>query len=340
MMEILFLFTACFLHVSADTHSLQHLYTAVTSKIHFPSVEFTAVDLLNGEQITSYNGNNQTLIPKDWIKNITEETYWKSKTQDMQGNQETFTRKFTTVMESFNHSNGHTLQRMYGCERDDDNTIRGYDVYGYDGEDFISLDLKTGTWTAASAKAVNIKHKWKSKEAKYQKNYLENECIEWLAKDRKVCPEASVFQKNSSSPEVVCHATGFFPKTVMITWQKDGEDVHEGVDLRETLPNQDGSFQKRSILTVSAEDLQKHTYTCVIQHSSLETDIIMPVRERPILRGRRLSRGRIGVIAAVAVVFVAIVAGIVVWKRYSSGFRNVPQNISSSGGALSSNNSV
>ncbi|KAF4074773.1 hypothetical protein AMELA_G00242970 [Ameiurus melas] len=97
-----------------------------------------------------------------------------------------------------------------------------------------------------------------------------------------VRPTASVFQKHSP-PEVVCHATGFFPKTVMITWQKDGEDVHEDVDLGETLPNQDGSFQKRSILTVSAEDLQKHTYTCVIQHSSLEKEIVLPVSERRIL---------------------------------------------------------
>ncbi|KAF5888069.1 BOLA class I histocompatibility antigen, alpha chain BL3-7-like, partial [Clarias magur] len=91
-------------------------------------------------------------------------------------------------------------------------------------------------------------------------------------------PEVSVFQINSPSPEVVCHATGFFPKAVMITWQKDGEDVHEDVvELRETLPNQDGSFQKRSILKVPAEELQKHTYTCGVQHSSLEKELVREV---------------------------------------------------------------
>ncbi|KAF7687780.1 hypothetical protein HF521_015008 [Silurus meridionalis] len=62
----------------------------------------------------------------------------------------------------------------------------------------------------------------------------------------------------------------------MIFWKKDGEDVYEDVELRETLPNQDGSFQKRSILKVSAEELQKHTYTCVIEHSSLEKDLVLP----------------------------------------------------------------
>ncbi|KAF4074690.1 hypothetical protein AMELA_G00242180 [Ameiurus melas] len=93
--------------------------------------------------------------------------------------------------------------------------------------------------------------------------------------DTAVRPTASLFQKHSSSPEVVCHATGFFPKTLNITWRKDGEKLVQDVYLGETLPNQDGSFQKRSILTVSAEDLQTHNYTCVIQHSSLEEEIVL-----------------------------------------------------------------
>ncbi|KAK3538379.1 hypothetical protein QTP86_001406, partial [Hemibagrus guttatus] len=93
-------------------------------------------------------------------------------------------------------------------------------------------------------------------------------------------PTASVIQKHSPSPEVVCHATAFFPKEVMISWRKDGEDVNEDVELRETLPNQDGSFQKRSILKVPAEELQKHTYTCVIQHSSLKEELVLEVPKR------------------------------------------------------------
>ncbi|KAF5885610.1 BOLA class I histocompatibility antigen, alpha chain BL3-7-like, partial [Clarias magur] len=110
-------------------------------------------------------------------------------------------------------------------------------------------------------------------------------------------PEASVFQKHSSpSPELVCHATGFFPKALTINWQKDGEDVHEDMELRETLPNQDGSFQKRSILKVPAEELQKHTYTCVVQHSSLEKEL---VREVP------KGGAPIAIIIIAAMVFIA-----------------------------------
>ncbi|KAM9447004.1 BOLA class I histocompatibility antigen, alpha chain BL3-7-like [Clarias gariepinus] len=124
-----------------------------------------------------------------------------------------------------------------------------------------------------------------------------------------VVPEVSVFQKHFPSPEVVCHTTGFFPKPLNITWQKDGEDVHENVELGETLHNQDGSFQKRSILKVPAEELQKHNYTCVVQHSSLEKEL---VREVP------KGGGSIAIISAVVaalVALVAVVAGIVVWKK-------------------------
>ncbi|KAM9447096.1 BOLA class I histocompatibility antigen, alpha chain BL3-7-like [Clarias gariepinus] len=128
-------------------------------------------------------------------------------------------------------------------------------------------------------------------------------------------PEVSLFHKHSPSPEVVCHATGFFPKALNTTWQKDGEDVHEDVELRETLPNQDGSFQRRSILKVPAEELQKHTYTCVVQHSSLEKELVMNVSQ--IMRGGP----PIAIIIAVAGTFIAlvtVVARIVVWKKKNS----------------------
>ncbi|KAF4074693.1 hypothetical protein AMELA_G00242210 [Ameiurus melas] len=266
---------------SAVTHTLQYQNFAVT-----PGIKFTAVGLVDGEQFVFYDNNMTRRIP-EWMKKAeaVDPNYWKKEEERVKDQKDFFQKYMDGVMKSFNQPEGvHTLQRIYGCERDDD-TTRGYDEYGYDGEDFISLDLKTGTWTAANDKAEIFIKEWDptGDRAKHWKNFLKTDCIDRLQKvlncgketlERKVPPTASVFQKHSS-PEVVCHATGFFPKTVMITWQKDGEDVREGVYLRETLPNQDGSFQKRSVLTVSAEDLQKHTYTCVIQHSSLEKEIVL-----------------------------------------------------------------
>ncbi|XP_037387199.1 natural cytotoxicity triggering receptor 3 ligand 1-like [Pygocentrus nattereri] len=141
-----------------------------------------------------------------------------------------------------------------------------------------------------------------------QHSSLEKEMVLHVSR-RRVRPEASLFQKDSSSP-VVCHATGFFPKAVNISWQKNGEDLHEDVEFRETLPNQDGTFQKRSVLTVSPEELNRHNYTCIIQHSSLEKEMVLYVSRR------RVSGGDwIGIIVGAVVTALLIIVVIVVWMK-------------------------
>ncbi|XP_058231136.1 H-2 class I histocompatibility antigen, Q10 alpha chain-like isoform X2 [Hemibagrus wyckioides] len=293
VMKTLVFFT-CSLHLSsAVTHSLQYFYTTVTPGINFP--EFTAVGQVDGGQFVYYDSDIKKMIPKtEWIQKNEGEDYWKSETQNLQYEQKYFNVSVKTLMQRFNQTGGvHTWQLMYGCELHDNGTVNGYMQYGYDGEDFLSFDLKTKTWIAPTPQAVITKNKWdnNSDTTKGFKDYLEKEYIAWLKKyvsygretlERKDPPTASVIQKHSPSPEVVCHATGFFPKEVMISWRKDGEDVNEDVELRETLPNQDGSFQKRSILKVPAEDLQKHTYTCVIQHSSLKEELVLNVTKQQI----------------------------------------------------------
>ncbi|XP_060763960.1 BOLA class I histocompatibility antigen, alpha chain BL3-7-like [Neoarius graeffei] len=324
---------------SAGSHTLQYQHTAVRG---INSTEFTAVGLVDGEQFVFYDNNIKETIPKtDWIQKISADDphYWKRETERMQNEDYRLTVTLGRIMECFNQTQGvHTVQRMYGCKLDD-NTTRGYDLYGYDGEDFMGLDLETGTWTEAKPQAGIFLKEWDptEAEAKYRKSYLENECIEWLKKfvsygretlERKVRPKVLVFHKHCPSPEVVCHATGFFPKALNITWQKDREDVIKDVEFNETLPNQDGSFQKRSTLKVPAEELQKHKYTCVVQHSSLEKDLILEVPK---------GRGQIGVIIGVLVALVAVVAAVVLWKKRNSGFKPVPPRPSSEGDSSFSN---
>ncbi|XP_058230456.1 H-2 class I histocompatibility antigen, Q10 alpha chain-like isoform X2 [Hemibagrus wyckioides] len=322
---------------SVVTHTLLYLYTAVRSGINFS--EFSAVGLMDGEQCVYYDSNITKMIPKtEWMQKISTDDpdYWNRETQRMRHRQDQFQDTVAACVCVCVCVGVHTLQRMYGCELYDDGTTRGYDQYAYDGEDFISLNLTTGTWTAAKPQAVMFIKVWDPKGAKaqYWQSYLKSDCIDQLRKfvsysretlERKVPPTASVFQKHSPSPEVVCHATGFFPKAVNITWRKDGEDVNEDVELRETLPNQDGSFQKRSILKVPAEDLQKHTYTCVIQHSSLKEELVLYVNEQQITKDGGSGGWKTGVVVPVVVVavLVAVVAGVFIWiKKKGSGVQS------------------
>ncbi|XP_060763979.1 popy class I histocompatibility antigen, alpha chain E-like isoform X7 [Neoarius graeffei] len=335
------LFLSFSVHLSSAvtvTHTLQYQYTAVRG---INRTEFTAVGLVDGEQFVFYDNNIKEAIPKtEWAQNISADDpyYWKRETKRMRKEDYRLTVRLGLIMECFNQTQGvHTLQWMFGCELDDDGTPTVYDQFGYDAEDFMNLDLETGTCTAMKPQAGELIKEWDPTDAKakYYKSYLDNKCIHWLKKfvsygretlERKVRPEASVFHKHSPSPEVVCHATGFFPKALNITWQKDREDVIEDVELNETLPNQDGSFQKRSTLKVPAEELQKHNYTCVVQHSSLEKDLILEVAK---------GGGSTGIITGVLVALVAV--AVVFWKKRNSGFKPVPSKPSSEGNSSSNN---
>uniref|UniRef100_A0A8B9HC67 Ig-like domain-containing protein n=1 Tax=Astyanax mexicanus TaxID=7994 RepID=A0A8B9HC67_ASTMX len=333
VLRLLF-FLAVSLHLSsAGSHSLQYSYTVVSPGTNLP--EFTAVGQLDGEQIVYYDSNISEIIPKtEWIKNVDDYAeYRNEETTRLQCDQQRAIDDLTRAVQFSNHTEGagvHTFQSVYGCEKDDDGTERGYKRNSFDGDDYISLDLNTETYNAVVPEAVPNKWLERADTVRNQKAYLLNECIELLQKyvkygrstlERKVCPKVSVFKKNSSSP-VVCHATGFFPRAVNISWQKNGEDLNEDVELRETLPNQDGTFQKRSILTLSPEELKNNNYTCVVQHSGLEKVLVLQVHGHIV----KLGGGSLGVIVGVVVVVLLLVIiacfGVIIWT--TSDFKPVP----------------
>ncbi|RVE66791.1 hypothetical protein OJAV_G00110970 [Oryzias javanicus] len=217
---------------------------------------------------------------------------------------------------------------MYGCEWDDETgEIKGYEQHGYDGEDFIALDLKDGLWIAPKPQAVITKNKLNNNRAdiEYRKNYYATECPEWLKKYlnaggsslvRTVLPSVSLLQKSSSSP-ISCHATGFYPARAELLWRKDGEEIHEGVEKGQILPNNDGTFQMSVDLQLpSGEDMQR--YECVFQLSGDKEDKITKLEKTKIRRNEG-SFGQmmviIGVIVAVILVVLAVSAFILYKKK-------------------------
>ena len=76
--------------------------------------------------------------------------------------------------------------------------------------------------------------------------------------------------------------TGFYPRGVMVTWQRNGEELDVDVELGETVPNEDGTFQTRSHLRVKPEAWRSDRYTCTVQHKSLKDDITLHVTEENI----------------------------------------------------------
>ncbi|KAM9384201.1 major histocompatibility complex class I-related gene protein-like isoform 11-T12 [Pholidichthys leucotaenia] len=329
MKTSLFVLFLCFQGISAVTHSLQYFYTASSGVPGFP--EFVVVGMVDGQQTEYYDSEIKKMIPKqDWMEKNEGPEYWEEETWVAVDAQQIFKGNIDVAKQRFNQTGGiHLAQRMFGCEWDDETDVKnGYDQYGYDEEDFIALDLKTESWIAPIPQAVITRMKWDKNKAymSFQKNYYNQECVDWLKKYvnygrdslmRKDLPSVSLLQKSSSSP-VTCHATGFYPDEAKLMWRKDGVELHEEVDKGEILPNHDGSFQMSvdlKLSSVSVEDWDK--YDCVFQLSGVKEDRITKLDKKVIRTNERNDLTTTTIIIVVAAVVLAVIAvvGFIFYKK-------------------------
>ena len=80
-------------------------------------------------------------------------------------------------------SDVHTFQRRSGCAWDDVTGLsKGFDEYGYDGENFISLDLNQMRYVPHTAQANMTAERWNRDGAliQSQSSYHTRECVNWL----------------------------------------------------------------------------------------------------------------------------------------------------------------
>nr|AFS51735.1 MHC class I antigen [Bos taurus] len=313
----------------AGSHSLRYFSTAV-SRPGLEEPRFIIVGYVDDTQFVRFDSDspNPRAEPRaPWMEQEGPE-YWDEQTRIVKDTAQTFRANLNTALGYYNQSEAgsHNIQAMYGCDVGSDGSfLRGYSQDAYDGRDYIALNEDLRSWTAADTAAQITKRKWEAEGyAGVQRNYLEGECVEWLrrhlenGKDtllRADPPKAHVTHHPISDREVTlrCWALGFYPEEISLTWQHNGEDQTQDMELVETRPSGDGTFQKWAALVVPSGEEQK--YTCRVQHEGLQEPLTLKW-EPP-----QPSFLTMGIIVGLVLLAVtgAVVAGVVICMKKPSG---------------------
>ncbi|KAM9834289.1 major histocompatibility complex class I-related gene protein-like isoform 1-T1 [Syngnathus typhle] len=288
--------------------------------------EYWNAAYVDGVQILHFDSNHRNTRAKhDWVDKITEDDphFLERETANSIGAEQVFKVNIEILNKRFNQTGGvHMLQVMYGCEwNDETGEVDGWQHYSYDGEDFISFELKTMSWIAAHPQAFITKLKWDQLDGynQYKKNYFTEMLPSLLKKHvsngrefltRTELPTVSLLQKTPSSP-ITCHATGFYPRTSDLFWRKDGQEIHEDVEMGETLPNHDGTFQTTADLKVELTPAAEGRYECVFKLDGVREEMVTRLYGKSILSNARIQEEedrKKAVAIAVPLVVLALVA--------------------------------
>ncbi|XP_075835384.1 H-2 class I histocompatibility antigen, Q10 alpha chain-like isoform X13 [Microtus pennsylvanicus] len=267
----------------AGSHSMRYFYTIV-SRPGLGEPRYVEVGYVDDTQFVRFDGDAKTPRKEPrapWMEQEGPE-YWERSTQRTKNREQTFRGNLRTLLGYYNQSEGgsHTYQNMYGCEvGSDGRLLRGYEQYAYDGHDYIALNDDLTTWTAADTAAQITQRKWEQAGAgEISRAYLEGECVKSLSrylengKDtllRTDPPKAHVTHHPGSKGDVTlrCWALGFYPAFITLGWKREEEEQTQDMELVETRPSGDGTFQKWASLVVPSGE--EHKYTCHVYHEGL-----------------------------------------------------------------------
>ncbi|EGW01413.1 H-2 class I histocompatibility antigen, K-W28 alpha chain [Cricetulus griseus] len=230
------------------SHSLRYFRT-IMSRPGLGEPRFISVGYVDDTQFVRFDSDAEypRMEPRaPWVERE-EPDYWERNTRIAKNNEQAFRVSLRTLLRYYNQSEGgsHTYQRMYGCHvGSDGRLLRGYSQEAYDGRDYITLNEDLRTWTAADTAAQITRRKWE--QAGVACRWMEG------------LPGG--------------HVRGVAPQTPReregpAAAHREKEEQTQDMELVETRPSGDGTFQKWAAVVVPSGEEQK--YTCHVRHEGL-----------------------------------------------------------------------
>ncbi|CAK6981178.1 major histocompatibility complex class I-related gene protein-like [Scomber scombrus] len=280
--------------------------------------------LLDSMIIDYYDSDDQKKVPKqDWMKERLPADYWEKG------------KKFCLSKQQWFKVNIDILKkRMNQNDDGSDGTlkfVRGVDMYNYNGQYFLSFNITSSVWVAATDIAAPNKRKWDEVQVLKENatGFLENECIDWLDKfviyrkkqlKNASPPEVYVFAKktrNETNLNLTCMATGFYTKDIILTIRRNNCILtkEDGLSSSGVRPNEDETFQRRDSVEILKNDIA--SFTCEV-FCRASNQSVKKVWDHKVIDGGNnmgINAGAILCVVFVILVVVAVVLGVLYGKR-------------------------
>ncbi|XP_045708739.1 patr class I histocompatibility antigen, A-126 alpha chain-like isoform X2 [Phyllostomus hastatus] len=252
--------------------------------------------------------------------------FWDDYTWDIKNYENMYGGNVNNLRAYYNQSEdgSHTFQEMRGCILGSDGRLlRGFSQFAYDGTDYLALNEDLRSWTATDMVAqITWRKVVQVADLDYWRRELEVTCVRWLLllleKEKEKMlradpPKTHLTHHPISDHEVTlkCWALGFYPADITLIWQRDGEDLTQDMELVDTRPAGDGTFQKWAALVVPPGEEQR--YTCHVRHQGLPEPLTLRWDPHP-----QTTITIVGIAAALGLLGAVVIAA-VLWRKKSSG---------------------
>ncbi|KAM3911228.1 antigen-presenting glycoprotein CD1d-like [Leptodactylus fuscus] len=241
------------------------------------------------EIFTVYNDTPPMELKQSWVKGSLEEFDWLFYDMSVARYFHEILMYREIIVTEVKYTFPATLQFQSGGVAYAEDPESYYFKVAVNGEDVVYLNLTEFVWVAQNSPYSQAVKEFMNeviprKLYNYYLNIGKKMCRIFAlagkeALSKKSKPEV-YFIMNSSNPEpeLECLVTGFYPRSVNITLWKDNENMMDNVMVSETLPNGDGTYQERAIVTRGWEE--QTTVYCKVEHISLEEPLVRQLNMR------------------------------------------------------------